>query len=138
MKKQKEVEDQLFEIGLVLLIITIIGYFIYQWLLKDKITVHPCLVSLFLGFYCPGCGGTRAVNALFHGKLLQSLWYHPVVPYSAVILTGFMGSHALNRMGVKRIKGWKFHDWYLYAALGIIAVNFVVKNILRIGFGIFM
>jgi len=138
MKKQKEVEDQLFEIGLVLLIITIIGYFIYQWLLKDKITVHPCLVSLFLGFYCPGCGGTRAVNALLHGKLLQSLWYHPVVPYSAVILTGFMGSHALNRMGVKRIKGWKFHDWYLYAALGIIAVNFVVKNILRIGFGIFM
>lgn len=138
MKKQKEVEDQLFEIGLVLLVITIIGYFIYQWLLKDKITVHPCLVSLFLGFYCPGCGGTRAVNALFHGKLLQSLWYHPVVPYSAVILTGFMGSHALNRMGVKRIKGWKFHDWYLYAALGIIAVNFVVKNILRIGFGIFM
>ncbi len=138
MKKQKEVEDQLFEIGLVLLIITIIGYFIYQWFFKDKITVHPCLVSLFLGFYCPGCGGTRAVNALFHGKLLQSIWYHPVVPYSAVILTGFMGSHALNRMGVKRIKGWKFHDWYLYAALGIIAVNFVVKNILRIGFGIFM
>jgi len=138
MKKQKEVEDQLFEIGLVLLIITIIGYFIYQWLLKDKITVHPCLVSLFLGFYCPGCGGTRAVNALLHGKLLQSLWYHPVVPYSAVILTGFMGSHALNRMGVKRIKGWKFHDWYLYAALGIIGVNFVVKNILRIGFGILM
>lgn len=138
MKQKKELEDQLFEIGLVFLFIAALGFVLYELLLKSVIHVRPCLFSTFLGIYCPGCGGTRAVEALFHGHLLKSIWYHPLVPYTAVIYGGFMGTHALNRMKIRKVKGWKFHNWYLYAAVGIIAVNFVVKNILRIGFGIMM
>lgn len=138
MKRKKELEDQLFEIGLVFLIIAVAGFILYEFVLKSVIYVRPCLFSTFLGIYCPGCGGTRAVEALFHGHFLKSVWFHPLVPYTAVIYTGFMGSHALNRLGLKSIRGWKFHNWYLYAAVGIIAVNFIVKNVLRIGFGIEM
>lgn len=132
-------EDQLFEIGLVFLVIAAAGGTVCLLLVKNAlITVRPCLFDTFLGIYCPGCGGTRAVAALLHGHFLKALWYHPLVPYTAVLYGGFMGSHALNRLGLKKIRGWRFHNWYLYTAVGIIAVNFVVKNVLRICFGIEM
>jgi hypothetical protein len=32
-----------------------------------------CLFHVLTGFYCPGCGGTRAVYQLLHGHLLRAL-----------------------------------------------------------------
>ena len=43
----------------------------------------PCLFHLATGYYCPGCGGTRAITALLHGQILNSVLYHPVVLYAA-------------------------------------------------------
>ena len=40
----------------------------------------PCLFHLATGYYCPGCGGTRAITSLLHGQILNSFLYHPVVP----------------------------------------------------------
>ncbi len=137
-KKRKTIEDQLFEIGLVLLAAFGIGFLCYEAFLKEWILNRPCLIFKLFGIYCPGCGGTRAVEALLHGHLLKALWFHPLVPYAAVICGGFMCSHILQRLGQHRVKGWKFHNWYLYAAVGIIAVNFVGKNILKFLFGIAM
>ena len=121
-------EDSLFQTGLVLFVAAVMLYLIYE----------PCIFSVFLGLYCPGRGRTRAVEALLHGHPLTALWYHPLVPYSAALYGGFMLSHILQRITGDRVKGWKFHNWYLYVALGIIAVNFLFKNILRLGFGIRM
>lgn len=39
----------------------------------------PCLVHLITGYWCPGCGGTRSVEALFKGNILTSLKYNPFV-----------------------------------------------------------
>lgn len=135
--KKNSPEDELFIIG-------IVAFFVGGGLmLLFKTATHylppiPCFFSNFLGIYCPGCGGTRAVEALFHGHFLLSLWYHPLVPYTAVIYLGFMITQGLHRIGVKRVQGWKFHIRYLWIALGIIIVNFIVKNILRLCFGILM
>lgn len=46
----------------------------------------PCLFHLLTGFYCPGCGGTRAVRLLLMGDVAGSFRYHPFVPYMAVVL----------------------------------------------------
>ncbi len=86
--------------------------------------------------YCPGCGGTRAITALLHGQLLQSVWYHPVVPYTAAMFFGFMITHTLERLHVARIHGWRFHDWYIYVELVIIAANFILKNVLLLKYHI--
>ena len=91
-----------------------------------------------LGYYCPGCGGTRSVYALLNGDFIHSLWFHPVVPYSAFIYSGYLLTNWLEWFGVKHIKGWKFHNWYIYLGLFILGINFILKNILRICFGILM
>ena len=38
----------------------------------------PCYFRTHWKLYCPGCGGTRALFALMHGNLRQSLKYNPV------------------------------------------------------------
>ena len=40
----------------------------------------PCLLNALTGFYCPGCGGTRAIVTLAKGDIVQSVVYHPCVP----------------------------------------------------------
>ena len=45
----------------------------------------PCLFHLVTGYYCPGCGGTRAIASLLHGQLFRSFLYHPVILYTAFL-----------------------------------------------------
>lgn len=135
MKHNKSLESQLYDIGLISLIICPILGGLYLHFLVPRLAV-PCLFYTFLGMYCPGCGGTRAITALLHGQLLQSVWYHPVVPYTAVMFLGFMITHTLEKLHVARIHGWKFHDWYIYVALVIIVVNFILKNVLLLKYHI--
>jgi len=49
-----------------------------------------CPVFFWLHIYCPGCGGTRALAALLHGRLNQAMHWNPMVvlffPFAAVFL----------------------------------------------------
>ena len=128
----------MYKIGLFLVPVGILGFLLY-----DKIILHyfagiPCVLYYFLGIYCPGCGGTRAVEALLDGEILQSLWYHPLVLYSVILFVGFMLTHTLERFRVRGIHGWRFHSWYLYGAIAILCINFILKNILLLCFHITM
>lgn len=137
MKKARTLEDDLFCLGLAAIPAAALFGLCY-WAISPFLPKSFCIFSVLFGIYCPGCGGTRALCALLHGRLLLAVWYHPLVPYMAAIYLGFMGSHCLNRLGCNRVRGWKFHNWYLWTGVVLICVNFAVKNILRLGFGILM
>ncbi len=83
-----------------------------------------CIVRKLYGMYCPGCGGTRAVMAFFQGHLLESLYYHPIVMYTVVMVL----YHLIFRKKPKVI--------YLYIALGIIVLNCIARNVLLLVFHI--
>lgn len=141
MKQQKSLEEELYQAGLVLLAVSTVAVPFLGLVILPKLnlTQSGCIVWMLFGVYCPGCGGTRAVNALLHGHFLQSLWYHPLVMYSVVLYFVFMTSWTLARFGLFGIKrGIAFRSGYLYAMLVIIAVNFVAKNLLKFCFGIIM
>lgn len=138
MEERPALEEELFRIGLIFLAAGIgTGAMYYGWFQRFLPQI-PCFFSEVMGIYCPGCGGTRAVEALLHGRLLQALWYHPLVPYGAFLFGGFMLTQAMKRLGVRGIKGWRYHNWYLYGAVALILVNFLVKNGLRHVWGILM
>lgn len=97
--------------------------------------ILPCMVNSLLGIYCPGCGGTRAVVSLLHGDILSSLRYHPFVLYTAIAGGWFLISQTVERLSRRRIPiGMKYRDGYVWAALLIVAANFVIKNLLLLGF----
>ncbi len=131
-------ETELFHIGLILLAAGGGLWVMYYFLFRRFLPEIPCFFSEFLGIYCPGCGGTRAFNALFHGRFLLALWYHPLVPYMILVGGGFMLTQGLNRIGIRQVRGWRFHHWYLYGAIALVVCNLLVKNVLRLIWGILM
>lgn len=130
-EEQKKTEQVFYIIGACGLGFALILYLLYQIM-----PVHlekffmPCMFKTVTGLYCPGCGGTRAAAALFKGKFLLSFLYHPIVPYTAVIYIWYMFSHSLERLSRGKIKaGMSYRDAYLWIALGLVAGNFLVKNL---------
>ena len=99
--------------------------------------VPPCMFHRVTGYYCPGCGGTRATFALLHGHLIRSFIFHPFVPYTAVLGGWFMLSQTLQRISRGRLHiGMHFRVVYMWLALAIIVVNCIVKNMLILFCGI--
>ena len=97
----------------------------------EHIPVPPCYFYQLTGLYCPGCGGTRAVSALLHGHIVTSFICHPLVPCTAITAGWFLISQSIERISKHKIKiGMKYRDVYIWAALGIVIINFIVKNIL--------
>lgn len=93
-----------------------------------------CLFWRITGLYCPGCGGTRAMIALQQGKLIHSFLYHPFVIYTVLIGGWFMISQTIQRLTKGRCAiGMKYRDGYLWVALALVIINFVVKNLLLLG-----
>lgn len=97
----------------------------------------PCLIHSLFGWYCPGCGGTRAVMSLMKGEILQSIIYNPVVPCAAAIYMYYMVTNTIQLLSNGKIKiGMKYKDIYLWILLFIIILNCIIKNVAYIGWGI--
>ena len=96
----------------------------------------PCLFQEWTGLYCPGCGGTRAAKALLQGELLTSFLYNPIVLYSVLVAALFAGSRLLYRKTKNPKFRLYFDEKYAYVGIGIIVINFVVKNYFLIVEGI--
>ncbi len=138
-KKPLTVEDELYRWGWGLLPFGLLGaYFVTVWIAPRLSSGADCLFWKFFGIYCPGCGGTRALVAFCKGRFLLSAWYHPVIMYVALMYGWFMLSHTLEKLHFPLIKGMKFRVWEMYGALVVLGINFVIKNILNLGFHIVM
>ena len=99
----------------------------------------PCAFNKVTGLYCPGCGGTRATIALFRGQIIRSFRFHPFVLYGSVVGGSFMISQTIQRISKDRIKiGMHFRPVYLWIALAIVLINWLVKNAFILIGGIYL
>lgn len=46
----------------------------------------PCLFHTLTHLYCPGCGTTRALNALLHGNLALAVQMNPLTVIALVLI----------------------------------------------------
>lgn len=88
----------------------------------------PCPFKFLTGFYCPGCGGTRAVRLLLTGHILLSIQYHPLVFYTAfmaaVELIGYGLAKKLRRPGLYLGR----YGLVVSVGVAIVLVNWIFKN----------
>ena len=131
MKKKRSAEEILYRLGWIsigvllmgLIMIKLFPEFFSKWMI-------PCPFYLITGYYCPGCGGTRAIKYLLSGHILKSLYYHALIPYLGIGGTIFMISHTLSHITKGKIRGIKFYSIYVYLMGGILLVQFILKNVM--------
>ena len=110
----------------------VVAYFLLKYLFDFDIIDYtfPCTLYMWTGFYCPGCGGTRAVFALLRGDLLKSFYLHPFVPYAIIVVGWFMISQTIERLSRGKIKiALHFRMVYVWIALALIFINVIYKNV---------
>ncbi|MDE6887627.1 MAG: DUF2752 domain-containing protein [Eubacterium sp.] len=129
------IEDDFFFLGIIGCIAIAAVLLLFRWL-PLRFRMPPCLFHRISGYYCPGCGGTRALLALLHGQLLRSAWYHPFVPYAAFIFLYFMITQAAERLSSKRLRiGMRYQNRFVWIGVALIIGNFICKNLLRYFYG---
>lgn len=126
----EEVDFYFYVAGWILIGAGIAAIIIYRkgWI-PSFLHFQPCLLHAATGYYCFGCGGTRAAQALLDGKLLLSFFYHPFVPYAGIIGGWFMASRTIQYLSGNRWKiGMHFRPVWIVLALVLVVGNFLVKN----------
>lgn len=93
----------------------------------------PCLFYTATGFYCPGCGGTRAFRALLEGHLVQSFLLHPLVPFLAFSIPYLLLRYLYFRKNKKTFPR-KIWENVLLMGICLLAGNFLLKNALLLMF----
>ena len=55
------------------------GYVLHRFPPTTSSFYPRCPVFAWLHLYCPGCGGTRALAALLHGRLIEAMHWNAMV-----------------------------------------------------------
>jgi hypothetical protein len=87
----------------------------------------PILRSTHL--YCPGCGATRALAALLHGRIIEALHYNPLMVALLPLFAGYFAITYWNAMRYKRFVWPQLPIPVLENLLAAAAIFMVVRNV---------
>ena len=89
----------------------------------------PCLFNLITGLKCPGCGNTRAIDAILSGEFSTSLSYNYLMPLEVlyIVYTAVIVAVRYIRTGVIKLENGP--DAMNYAFLAVLLIWWVARNI---------
>jgi hypothetical protein len=114
--------------GVALILGMVVGFCLLTYLVPpDSASFLPkCQLHELTGLNCPGCGGTRAVNALMHGDLLQAAAYNLYFVLALPFLLwwggyGLWATAVGKKFGPPRYRPWLWSlVWISLAAFAIL------------------
>ena len=78
----------------------------------------PCPFRIVTGFYCPGCGSTRALYLLLHGHIIEALTRNPLMVISIPILVAMLLKPSITSP-----------KWVPWAAFWILILYGIARNL---------
>ncbi|MCL2225566.1 MAG: DUF2752 domain-containing protein [Defluviitaleaceae bacterium] len=90
-------------------------------------TMPPCRLYYSWGLMCPGCGGTRSVNALVRGDIFTSFRLNPIVIFFGVLGTAFY-TELIFSIFDKKIKIVPRSMVFLWVMIGLFSIFYVVRH----------
>ena len=90
----------------------------------------PCMFHQLTGFYCSGCGSSRALRSALHLDFYQALRYNAVFTLALPFFAVYFGSIAASyiRFGKDRISG-KISMKIIYIFVVVALVYGILRNI---------
>ncbi|WP_146598053.1 DUF2752 domain-containing protein [Novipirellula aureliae] len=100
-------------------------YLGYRFAIGDlPIWMPKCLFHQWTGFHCPGCGGTRAVSALFEGNFVLAVRNNPLL----ILGTPLIGL-AIYRQHRRELAGGKASPRLVWTLFILFVAYFALRNI---------
>jgi hypothetical protein len=86
----------------------------------------PCPLHALTGFFCPGCGSTRALYYLVHG--------HPVKALAENALAMLLLPFVLYDLGATLTRQWvsltsRLRPWHVWTLLAVVILFGVLRNV---------
>ena len=121
----------LIALNLSLLLLSII----YAHVFSESPESFDCIVKRTFSFYCPACGGSRALWELLHLRALKSFILYPPIIISSLVILSYDLRLLLSviKNSDMYTKDYKFYPFILIPVS--IILNFALRNILLL-FGI--
>lgn len=91
-------------------------------------TPNNCIVRMFTGFDCPGCGGTRSAWYLMHGDIVEAARHHALFVFVAPFLAYMYIAWAANAFGL-RLPMLRLSNRVLLGFMGIWLAFSVLRNL---------
>lgn len=133
----EQIIEEWYLVGKIALVLLVAAAVLFWW--KGEVIIsreHGCVFRDTVGFYCAGCGATRALYYLLHGHLWKSFIYNPFVIYVLAVYVAFMTNTFLY-MHTEKIGFKKFPIvGLIYIGVGVLIGQCIIRNILFLGFGI--
>ncbi|MBE5927079.1 MAG: DUF2752 domain-containing protein [Lachnospiraceae bacterium] len=129
---ESDVDNILYWVSIFVVVLTAIIYVAQIWFVNytGRYDLLECRLKTMTGINCPGCGGTRALKSLFKGDIFSSLYYNAFATYGAIIYILFFVTQTLERITKGKIKGIKFKMVYLWIAIGVLVIQYLLKFII--------
>jgi hypothetical protein len=96
----------------------------------EKYSFYPvCPIYRYLHLYCPGCGSTRALAALLHGRVGEAMHYNPLFVALVPLLLAFAGVVYWKAAVRNQIQWPHLPQPALTFFLGLVAVFTIARNL---------
>ena len=110
-------------------------FIIVSYTVKGK-EGFECAFLTLTGFYCPGCGGTRALYSLLRFDVISAVKYNAAIPFGAFVYI-YYNIRAIICLVKKDDSYFKNNRYYLCIAFAAVLVcNFILKNMLLLCFDV--
>ena len=90
-------------------------------------TMPPCRLYASFGLMCPGCGGTRSIEALINGDILTSFRLNPMVIFAGMLGIAFYTELIISLFN-KKIKIVPRSMVFLWVMVGLFSVFYIVRH----------
>jgi hypothetical protein len=94
----------------------------------------PCPFRALTGWWCPGCGMTRATHHLLHGDVIGALRYNALLPFVLALITVAWLDWYSRSAGRRGVLPRHIPAWVTGTAIAITIAFGVVRNLPGIEF----
>ena len=107
----------------VVIVVVAGAWVLYTW--PPAATPHypQCVFRSATGLDCPGCGTTRALHELLHGRIGDAFRLNPML-----FAIGAVALCALPSLARRRMPEFLSRPWFGWTALAVVAGYWIVRN----------
>ena len=95
----------------------------------ERSVMPPCPFHALTGWWCPGCGMTRATHHLLHGDVVGALRFNALLPFVLTLIALAWFDWCARTIGKRPVLTGRLPSWAVTAGIAVAVAFAVVRNL---------